>query len=125
MRAGLRHARSGSPFAIGRLTIWAPVNLTVLSRSAEIYTTRRIVEAGRARGVAGRVIDPLQVELALGECPRAYWRRRRLPRSDVVVPRIGLSVHQYGLAVVTQLELMGIAITSEIVLVAASDCGAR
>jgi ribosomal protein S6--L-glutamate ligase len=86
------------------------VNLTVLSRSPEIYTTRRILEASRVRGVAVRVIDPLQVELGLGERPRAYWRRRRLPRCDVVVPRIGLSIHQYGLSVVTQLELMGIPV---------------
>ena len=86
------------------------MNLTVLSRSAEIYTTRRLVEAARARGIRTHVIDPLEIELGLGERPAAYWRRRRLPAADVVVPRIGLSVHQYGLAVVNQLELMRIPV---------------
>jgi len=85
------------------------VNLTVLSRSPEIHTTRRIVEAARARGVRARVIDPLEIKLDLGKrAPAAYWRGRRLRRPDVVVPRIGLSVHQYGLAVVNHLELMGV-----------------
>jgi ribosomal protein S6--L-glutamate ligase len=97
------------------------VNLTVLSRSAEIYTTGRVVEAARARGFRTRVIDPLEIQLGLGErTPAAYWRGRRLPRADVVVPRIGLSVHQYGLAVVNQLELMGVPVMNGAYGIAAS-----
>ncbi|HYD41058.1 MAG TPA: RimK family alpha-L-glutamate ligase [Anaeromyxobacter sp.] len=97
------------------------MNLTVLSRSQEIYTTGRIVEAARARGIRTRVVDPLEVELGLGErAPAAYWRGRRLPRADVVVPRIGLSVHQYGLGVVNQLELMGIPVMNGTYGIAAS-----
>jgi len=85
------------------------VHLTVLSRSSAVYTTRRIVEAARARGVSTRVIDPLDVQMGLGRAaPALYWRRRRFPATDVVVPRVGLSIHQYGLAVVNQLELIGI-----------------
>jgi ribosomal protein S6--L-glutamate ligase len=97
------------------------LHLTILSRSTEIYTTRRIVEAARERGLAARVIDPLEVELGLGEdAPRAYWRRRPFPRTDVVVPRIGLSIHQYGLSVVNQLELMGIPVLNGSYGIAAS-----
>jgi ribosomal protein S6--L-glutamate ligase len=97
------------------------VNLTVLSRSAEIYTTGRIVEAARARGLKTRVVDPLELELGLGErAPAVYWRGRRLARADVVVPRIGLSVHQYGLAVVNQLELMGVPVMNGAYGIAAS-----
>jgi ribosomal protein S6--L-glutamate ligase len=84
------------------------VNLAVLSRSPSIYTTRRIVEAARERGLAPRVIDPLDVEMGLGTgAPAVYWKGKRFPRADVVVPRIGHSIHQYGLAVVNQLELLG------------------
>ena len=97
------------------------MNLTVLSRSQEIYTTGRIVEAARARGIRTRVVDPLEVELGLGErAPAAYWRGRRLPRADVVIPRIGLSVHQYGLGVVNQLELMGVPVMNGAYGIAAS-----
>ncbi|HTN51326.1 MAG TPA: RimK family alpha-L-glutamate ligase [Anaeromyxobacter sp.] len=97
------------------------MNLTVLSRSSEIYTTRRLVEAAQARGMAARVIDPLEVELGLGDdAPQVYWRRRRFPRTDVVVPRIGLSIHQYGLAVVNQLELIGLPVLNGAYGIAAS-----
>jgi ribosomal protein S6--L-glutamate ligase len=85
------------------------LHLTVLSRSTAIYTTRRLVEAAKARGLRAHVVDPLEVQMGLGdEAPAVYWRRRPFPRTDVVVPRIGLSIHQYGLAVVNQLELLGI-----------------
>jgi ribosomal protein S6--L-glutamate ligase len=61
------------------------------------------------------------VQLGLGDrAPAAYWRGRRLPRADVVVPRIGLSVHQYGLAVVNQLELMGVPVMNGAYGIAAS-----
>jgi ribosomal protein S6--L-glutamate ligase len=85
----------------------APMRLTILSRSTSIYTTRRLVEAARERGASPRVVDPLDVEMGLGERPALYWRRKKFPATDVVIPRIGLSVHQYGLSVVNQLELMG------------------
>jgi ribosomal protein S6--L-glutamate ligase len=96
------------------------MHLTVLSRSTSIYTTRRLVEAARERGIAARVIDPLDVEMGLGDGPALYWRRKKFPRTDVVVPRIGLSVHQYGLSVVNQLELMGIPVLNGAYGIAAS-----
>jgi ribosomal protein S6--L-glutamate ligase len=86
------------------------MRLLILSRSVSIHTTRRLVEAARARGVKARVVDPLDVEMGLGEEPAVFWRRRRFPQADVVVPRIGLSIHQYGLSVVSQLELMGVPV---------------
>jgi len=96
------------------------MRLIVLSRSKSIYTTRRIVDAARGRGLQVRVIDPLEIEMGLGEEPAVYWRRRRLPIADVVVPRIGLSIHQYGLSVVNQLELMGIPLVNGAYGIAAS-----
>ncbi len=84
------------------------MHLTVLSRSTSIYTTRRLGEAARERGFGVRVVDPLDVEMGLGSgAPVARWKGKKLPATDVVVPRIGRSVHQYGLAVVNQLELLG------------------
>jgi ribosomal protein S6--L-glutamate ligase len=96
------------------------MRLTILSRSPSIHTTRRLVEAARARGVKARVVDPLDVELGLGDEPAVYWRRRRFPSTDVVVPRIGLSIHQYGLSVVSQLELMGLPVLNGAYGIAAS-----
>ena len=57
------------------------------------------------------MIDPLDVEMGLGAGgPVVYWRGKRFPRTDVVLPRIGRSIHQYGIAVVNQLELLGLPV---------------
>ena len=85
------------------------MRVVILSRSAAIYTTRRLVEAARARGHRAQVLDPVQVKMSLGgSSPSLYYRRRRFPPADVVVPRIGLSINQYGLAVVSHLALAGL-----------------
>jgi ribosomal protein S6--L-glutamate ligase len=87
------------------------MHLTVLSRSSGIFTTRRIVEAGRSRGHVVRVVDPLQVEMRLGkDGPEIFHRGRDFPATDVVVPRIAPSVSQYGLAVVNHLQLLGLPV---------------
>ena len=87
------------------------MHLTILSRSPAIYTTRRLTEAARARGHRVRVVDPVQVEMGLGGTrPALFHRRRPFPRSDAVIPRIALSISQYGLAVVNQLELLGVPV---------------
>jgi ribosomal protein S6--L-glutamate ligase len=97
------------------------VRLTILSRSARLHTTRRLVEAARALGHEARVVDPLEVEMGLGgDAPAVYWRRRKFPATDVVIPRIGPSIHQYGLAVVKQLELVGLPVLNGATALAAS-----
>jgi ribosomal protein S6--L-glutamate ligase len=97
------------------------MNVVILSRSPTIYTTRRLVEAARSRGHRARVIDPLKVEMGLGgAAPALYYEARRFPRTDVVVPRIGLSISQYGLAVVNQLGLLGIPLLNSARAISAS-----
>jgi ribosomal protein S6--L-glutamate ligase len=87
------------------------VNVVILSRSQAIYTTRRLAEAARRRGHRVRVLDPVGVEMGLGGTrPALFYRRGRFPRADVVIPRVGLSVSQYGLAVVNQLQLLGVPV---------------
>jgi ribosomal protein S6--L-glutamate ligase len=97
------------------------MRLTILSRSPAIYTTRRLLEAARERGHKARVLDPLEVEMGLGgPAPALYHRRRRFPPTDVVIPRIGLSINQYGLAVVNQLGILDIPVLNSAPAIAAS-----
>ncbi len=84
------------------------MHLTILSRKAGIYTTRRLAQAARLRGARVRILDPVRVEMHLADPPGAYYDRKRLPRTDVVVPRIAPSVQAYGLAVVNHFEMLGI-----------------
>jgi ribosomal protein S6--L-glutamate ligase len=97
------------------------VLLTVLSRSSAIYTTRRLVEAARARGHRVRVLDPVQIEMKLGEgTPALFYRRGAFPRTDVVIPRVAPSITAYGLAVVSQLQLRGVPVLNGAAAIAAS-----
>jgi ribosomal protein S6--L-glutamate ligase len=97
------------------------MRLVILSRSARIHSTARLVAAARAAGHTARVVDPLEVELGLaGPGPTLRWRGGRFPAADVVIPRIGVSIHQYGLSVVKQLELAGIPVLNGAAAIEAS-----
>ena len=87
------------------------MNLSILSRSAAIYTTRRLMEAGAVRGHNVRVLDPLRCEMHLdGKRAHLFYERAELPPTDVVVPRIGSSIAPYGLSVLNQFELRGMSV---------------
>jgi ribosomal protein S6--L-glutamate ligase len=83
--------------------------VAVLSRKRSLYSTRRLVEAIRARGHRPLVLDTLRCNLILtSAAPRMVFRGVELRGLDVVIPRIGASITGYGLAVVEQLEMMGV-----------------
>jgi len=85
------------------------MKITILSRSASIPSTRRLVEAGRARGHQVRVLNPGRVEMYLdGRSGNLYYKRKKLPPCDVVIPRIAQSINSYGLAVVNQFGIRGV-----------------
>ncbi len=95
------------------------MKITILSRSASIPSTRRLVEAARARGHRVRVLDPVKVEMHLdGRSANLYYRRKRLRPSDVVIPRIAQSVSNYGLAVVTQFALRKVPVMNSATAIA-------
>src|SRR5262245_40709108 len=88
----------------------------VLSRRRSLYSTRRLIEAAARRGHEAIVLDPLQCSLGLQtRSPALYYRDldSRLPRVDVVVPRIGASVTEAGLAVVNQIDMMGVPLIND------------
>jgi ribosomal protein S6--L-glutamate ligase len=89
------------------------MKITILSRSASIPSTRRLVEAGRARGHQVRVLNPARVEMHLdGRSANLYYRRRKLSSTDVVIPRIAQSINNYGLAVVNQFTMLGVPLVN-------------
>jgi ribosomal protein S6--L-glutamate ligase len=85
------------------------MRIAILSRNARLYSTQRLVEAGRARGHSMRVLDPLRcyMRIAAGDF-EMHYKGRRLGAVDAVIPRIGASVTFYGTAVVRQFEMMGV-----------------
>ncbi len=85
------------------------MKIAILSRNARLYSTRRLVEAGRERGHVVRVLDPMRcyARVAPGRLSMRY-RSKPLRDFDCVIPRIGASSTFYGTAVLRQLEMMGV-----------------
>src|SRR5438105_9235819 len=126
-----RSAKAGIPIAVrtsatmldlrgGGCPQFRAVHVTILSRKLAIYTTRRLAQAARLRGARVRVLDPLGVEMHLDDQPSAFYRRKKLPRTDVIVPRIAPSVQAYGLAVVNHFAMMGVTTLNDAGGIAAS-----
>ena len=87
------------------------LRVAILSRNARLYSTRRLVEAAQQLGFASRVLDTLRCNMVVArDAPRLLYGGRDLAATDlhVVIPRIGASITGYGLAVVEQLEMMGV-----------------
>jgi ribosomal protein S6--L-glutamate ligase len=85
------------------------MNIVILSRNPDLYSTQRLVEEGKNRGHLVEVIDPLKCDIIIErEKPTIYYNDRYLDYVDAVIPRIGASVTFFGCAVVRQFEMMGI-----------------
>lgn len=85
------------------------MRIGILSRNPELYSTRRLVEAAEARGHDVRVLDTLHCTIHLGAGgPELHLMGKKVEGLDAVIPRIGASITFYGLAVVRQLEAMGV-----------------
>lgn len=90
------------------------MHVTILSRGESVHSTRRLVEAARQLGHRTRVLDPLALQLGLVEGHTGIYRgEKRLPRTDVVIPRIAQSINTYGLAVVNQFDLQGTSVLND------------
>lgn len=90
------------------------MKILVLSRSGKLYSTRRIVEAGRARGHEVSVVDHVKCDLVIARNdPHVMYGGQRLAGVDAIIPRIGASVTFYGAAVVRQFEAMKVFTTVE------------
>ena len=95
--------------------------LGIFSRKKTLYSTRRLVEATRAAGLLPRVIDTLACHLVLEQSrPRLLYQGKDLGRLSVAVPRIGAKVTAHGLAVVRQLEAIGVPVVNGATAIAQS-----
>lgn len=82
------------------------MHLAILSRNANLYSTKRLVQAAEQRGHRVTVIDVLKCNLLMEKRnPGIYYQNGYLTDVDGVIPRIGASVTFYGTAVVRQFEM--------------------
>ena len=84
------------------------MNIAILSRNKNLYSTNRLFNAGTKRGHRINVIDYLRCYINIGENQTAiYYDGKKLGRYDAVLPRIGASQTSYGTAIVRQFEMIG------------------
>lgn len=97
------------------------MRLLLLSRNATLYSTSRLVLAARSRGHHVSVVDPLELRIVISRGrPSLFLGDGPVPRTDLVLPRIGASITNYGLAVVRQFDLMGIPVLNTALAIARS-----
>ncbi len=93
----------------------------MLARNPSLYSHRRIVEAARARGHTIDVINTLHVHMNItSNNPVLRYGGKTLPVYEAVIPRIGASITNYGLAVLRQFEMQGVFPLNESVAIGRS-----
>ena len=97
------------------------MKIAVLSRNRRLYSTRRLIEAGTARGHDMQVIDHLRCYMNIASHkPAVHYKGKPLEHFDAVIPRIGASVTFYGTAVMRQFEMTGVFPLNESVAISRS-----
>lgn len=97
------------------------MKIGILSRKAELYSTRRLVEAARDRQHEVHVINPLRCYMNItSHSPEVHYKGERLQGFDAIIPRIGASITFYGTAVVRQFEMIGVFCLNESVPISRS-----
>ena len=97
------------------------MRIAILSRNPNLYSTRRLKEAGEAKGCEVEVIDTMHCYMDItSNKPSVRYQGKPLPAYDAVIPRIGASVTFYGTAVVRQFEMMGTFSINESVAISRS-----
>ena len=83
------------------------MNIFILSRNKNLYSTSRLVEAGNKLGHNVRVVDYMRCYMNItSRKPTIFYGGESLGKVDAVIPRIGASNTFYGTAVVKQFEMM-------------------
>ena len=68
------------------------LRIVILSRNSELYSTKRLVAAGEARGHEMFVVDHGKCDLLIEKKkPQIYYKGKLLEGIDAVIPRIGAS----------------------------------
>lgn len=83
------------------------MKIIVLSRNPNLYSTKRLVEAGEKKNHEMLVVDHSKCELIIEKKkPAVRYKHEVFTEVDAVIPRIGASVTFFGTAVVRQFEMM-------------------
>jgi ribosomal protein S6--L-glutamate ligase len=107
------------------------MKIGILSRNRRLYSTHRLVQAAQARKHEVKIIDTMTVAVEMGQSANDdeikvvlstphqshHWgiisnKVQYVEPVDAIIPRIGTSITEYGLAVVRQFERQQILTTA-------------
>ena len=84
------------------------LKLAVLSRGPRLYSTRRLVQEAKLRGIDVEVTDPMKFSLFVDDGAIDIHYAGEPFTHDAVIPRIGHSITKHGVAVLRHMEQLGI-----------------
>ncbi|RJS94810.1 30S ribosomal protein S6--L-glutamate ligase [Salinisphaera sp. Q1T1-3] len=97
------------------------MHIAIMSRNRQLYSTRRLIEAGKERGHDVSIVDPLRCYMNIvPHAPEIHYKGRKLEGIDAVIPRIGASITFYATAVLRQFEMIGVYPLNESVAISRS-----
>ncbi|MEQ9314324.1 MAG: RimK family alpha-L-glutamate ligase, partial [Henriciella sp.] len=84
------------------------LRIALLTREPDNYSSKRLADVGRQRGHIVDVINTSRCYMKIeAKAPEIHYDGKTLPFYDAVIPRIGASMTNYGMAVLRQFEAMG------------------
>lgn len=85
------------------------MNIAILSRGEALYSTKSLLNAGKARNHYIEVLDPSYCNLVIENAKATLYFQNELVKDlHAIIPRIGASNTYYGTNVVRHFEAMGV-----------------
>lgn len=86
------------------------MKIAILSKGADLYSTKRLVEAAKKRGHEVELVDYTKCHLVMEKGkPSIRMNGEVVDGIDIIIPRIGASVTTFGAAVIRHFGLMGVS----------------
>ena len=84
------------------------MKIALLARNPNLYSHKRLIEAAEARGHQIDWLNTLRCTVHIASHkPEVYYDSEPCIGYDAVIPRIGASITNYGLAILRQFEMRG------------------
>ncbi len=85
------------------------MKIAMLARNPNLYSHQRLKEAAEARGHSVDILNTTRCNVNIASHrPTINYNGQTLGDYDAVIPRIGASITNYGLAVLRQFEMQGV-----------------
>lgn len=97
------------------------MKIGILSTNSRLYSTKRLIAAGKERGHEMMLIDHRRCYMNItSHRPGIHFKGDAIEGVEAIIPRIGASISFYGTAVVRQFEMMGVYSVNESVAITRS-----